>query len=124
MRAFFLFAGIVTMACLSAPGSARASTFCVAGAAMPPQCLYEDVRGCVKAAAPPNTFCTINPEVGLIYYGSQRYCTVQSDRLAQCMFVDRSQCNQEAYRNGAICIDREEIKDDLNPFRYDQRIQN
>jgi hypothetical protein len=103
---------------------ASAGTFCVAGSAMPPQCLYEDVHSCERDAASPDLFCTLNPEVYLMFYGSSRYCTVQADRLAQCMYADRGQCNREASRNNAICIDRETIKDDINPFRYDNRIQN
>ena len=117
---------LVTLAVfLAIPGQqASAGTFCVAGVGMPPQCLYEDVESCERDAVSQDTSCTINPESDLMFYGSSRYCTVQADRLAQCMYADRNQCSKEASRNNAICIDRETIKDDINPFRYDNRIQN
>jgi hypothetical protein len=102
---------------------ANAGMFCVAGPALQPQCLYEDVESCQRDAASSDTYCTINPDTYLMYYGSQRYCTVQPDRTAQCLYADRGQCNREAGRNQAICIDRETIKDDINPFRFDNRIQ-
>ena len=115
---------LVVAFALALPEIATAGTFCVIGSAIPPQCLYEDVQSCSAASAPPNTFCGVNPEAPLMYYGSQPYCTVSSDRVAQCLFVDRSQCNSQAARSKALCIDRNAIEeDDLNPFKYDQRVQ-
>jgi hypothetical protein len=126
MSAFTSLLGLVliTAAVFLFPGQqANAGTFCIAGPALQPQCLYEDVDSCERDAAAPDTYCTVNPEAYLMYHGSQRYCTVQPDHLAQCLYDDRSQCNREAGRNKAICIDRETIKDDTNPFRFDNRIQ-
>jgi hypothetical protein len=105
-------------------GTAFADTFCVVGIAIPPQCYYDDVAACIGASAPPNTFCSVNPASSLMYYGTSRFCTVQSDRLAQCMFSDFVQCNSVASQSGTICIDRQVKKDDINPFRYERRVEN
>ncbi len=118
MRSAFLFLALLLA------HSAQAATFCVGGAGYPPQCLYDDIALCRQAASPPSTSCIINPEVTLSYIGGGRYCTVGSERVAQCLYVDRALCNSEATRRGVVCFDRDAVSDDINPFRYDSRIQN
>lgn len=103
---------------------AVAGTFCVTGTAIPPQCFYDDVSACVGASAPPNTFCSVNPAAELTYYGTSRYCTVQSDRLAQCMYSDFVECNAAPGPVPAICVDRQGMSSDVNPFRYERRVEN
>ena len=99
-------------------------TFCVGGVAQSPQCIYDDVTSCIRAADPPVTACLVSQTAVLGYVGGGRYCTVGSERMAQCLYVDRSQCNAEAIRSGNICIDRNAVADETNPFRYDTRVQN
>jgi len=118
----FLF--IISALFLIIPSGAQASTFCVAGAGMANQCLYDDVASCRQAASPPATACVINSEADLIYYGGSRYCTVGSDRVASCLYADRGQCNRDADNGAGVCIDREAMADDINPFRFDNRLQN
>jgi len=103
---------------------AVAGTFCVAGSAMTPQCFYEDVQGCTRASDPPSTYCMVNPDAYLSYVGGGRYCTVGSERVAQCLYTDRSQCNSEASRTRSLCLDRDGMTDENNPYRYDNRVQN
>ncbi|HYD18085.1 MAG TPA: DUF3551 domain-containing protein [Patescibacteria group bacterium] len=117
-------AGALLAAMLLTGQAARASDFCVVGMAIPPQCYYDDVKACMGAATPPNTFCGVNPEARLMYYGSSRYCVVHSAKLAECMYEDYLQCSSAAGQAGAICADRNQKKDDINPFRYDRRIEN
>jgi hypothetical protein len=104
--------------------AAMAASFCIVGMGIPPQCLYEDTASCMGAATSPNTFCGVNPEARLYYYGSSRYCAVQSSRIAQCIFNDISQCYESVFEDRAVCLDREERSDDINPFRYDLRVGN
>ncbi len=103
--------------------AAAAASFCVVGMGIPPQCLYEDVSSCMGSASPPNTACGVNPDARLYYYGSSRYCAVQSSRIAQCIFNDISQCYGASFQDQVVCLDREERSDDINPFRYDKRIE-
>jgi hypothetical protein len=106
-------------------GSAsRAASFCVVGLAIPPQCLYEDISSCMGSSSPPNTFCGVNPETRLYYYGSSRYCAVQSNHVAQCIFNDISQCYEAVFQERTVCLDREQRPDDINPYRYDQRLKS
>lgn len=109
---------------LAGPLPAMASPFCVGGAGIAPQCLYDDAVLCKKAAHPPNTSCVVNPDATLSYVGGANYCLVQSSLLAQCLFVDRNQCNGEARKSHGVCIDRRSVKDDNNPFKFDNRVQN
>jgi hypothetical protein len=104
-------------------GAAAAATFCIVGMGIPPQCLYEDVSSCSTASSPPNTFCGVNPAARLYYYGSSRYCAVQSSRIAQCIFNDMSQCYGAVFQDRVVCLDREQHSDDINPFLYDKRIE-
>jgi len=118
MRTVILLSVFVAM--MSA-GEALAGTFCVVGMAVPPQCMYDDVPTCQNASSPPNTYCDVNPDARLTYYGSQQFCSVQSDRLAQCMFASFRQC-AEAALPGTVCIDRGQAGETSpSPFRYDLR---
>lgn len=108
---------------LASAGTARAASFCVAGMSTPPQCLYEDITSCERAADPPNTFCEVNATTRLYYYGSGRYCAVQSNRIAQCLFNDPSQCYEAVFQDKSVCVDREASKDNIDPYRYDQRLK-
>lgn len=105
------------------PGVATAGTFCIGGTGVPPQCIYDDVVSCLRAARSPLS-CLINNEAVLSYIGGSRYCTVGSERVAQCFYVDRQQCNTEATRVRRICVDSLGQTDENNPFRYDNRVQN
>lgn len=112
---------MVLVSAVSSP--VLAATFCVAGVALPPQCLYDDVPSCTQASDPPNTYCTVNPEATLSYVGGSPYCAVGADRVAECLYVDRSQCNSAAQKQDGVCFDREAMQDDRNPYRFDNRIQ-
>jgi hypothetical protein len=107
-----------------------AASFCMVGQGMPPQCYYDDIAACQQAANSPGNYCEISPDAQVMYFGDARYCTVRSDRVAQCLYVDRNACNAEAARTQAICFDRISIGKDKDtkeknpdPFRYDNRIQ-
>jgi hypothetical protein len=114
----------VAMMALCPSVAQAAGTFCIGGFGMPPQCIYDDVVSCLHAADPPNTACLINNDAVLSYIGGSRYCTVGSERVAQCFYVDRQQCNTEATRVRRICVDSLGQTDENNPFRYDNRVQN
>jgi hypothetical protein len=118
------FALVLFIGLLVCGTSAQAGTFCIVGPGLPAQCEYDDVRNCLQSAQPPTTFCQINPDAVLMYHGPLKYCIVQSDRLAQCLYIDRKECNAIAAQQGAVCFDRMLLNDDINPFRFDDRIQN
>ena len=116
---FFLFvAGL-----LAFPNFVNAASFCLAGPALPPQCIYDDVQVCLKATEPPNTTCVINPETYIAYTGNSEYCVAKSSKTALCYYVDRDQCNQEAQRSQSICVQRPLTEDNKGVYQYDQRIQ-
>lgn len=117
--AFFLFLSLMLLAT-----DARAASFCVAGLGLSPQCLFDDIKTCRKAVNTRDTSCIVNPAAVLSYSGGARYCRVTSYLSAECIFIDRAQCNKEAAAIQAICIDRMSMNDENNPYRYDDRIQN
>ena len=107
------------------PVGAQAASFCVAGADLPPQCLYDDITNCRKASTPPATVCVVSPDAILNYVGSSRYCTVSASYSAQCIFSDHSLCEAEAGRStNLVCIDRYSLREKNSPFRYENRMQN
>lgn len=103
--------------------SAEAAKFCVAGAGLSPQCIYDDAQVCMRAADPPNTSCSVNPDAALSYSGNNRYCTVSSNQAVLCIYTDRNQCNDEASRRREICIDRIGMNEKNNPYKNDPRVQ-
>ena len=121
MRILFL-AGALLLFMLSA-GTSHAASFCVVGQAIPPQCMYDDIKTCDAASSPPSTYCDVNPETTLKYYGSQRYCAVDSHLQAQCIYNSRTLCQGTLNGQSVICIDRGEKPDEFNPYRYDRRTQ-
>lgn len=118
-----IFLGLVFFLGIS-PWKAEAAQFCVGGAGISEQCLYDDAAQCLKATDPPNTYCTVNADAVLNYSGSSRYCVVSSLNTAECLYTDRTQCNNESAARRGICIDRVVMKDKNNPYRFDPRIQN
>lgn len=108
---------------LSSVSGAFAANFCVAGAGIAPQCLYDDADVCIKAADPPNTYCSVNQDAILNYSGNSRYCAVSSNQAVECIYIDRNQCNEEAQRRRGICIDRVGMNDKHNPYKFDPRVQ-
>ena len=104
-------------------GMAQAASFCVVGQAIPPQCMYDDIKTCDAASSPPSTYCDVNPETHLKYFGSQRYCAVDSHLQAQCLYNSYLLCQGTLNGQSVICIDRGEKPDEINPYRYDRRTQ-
>lgn len=115
---------MTAFSCLGAT-QAFAGNFCLGGSGMTPLCIYDDIRTCEQSTEPPNTSCFLNPEAYLQYSGSSDYCVVTSTLVAQCLYVDRSQCSEEAARTGALCVDNKRQPEDneTNPFYYDPRVQ-
>jgi hypothetical protein len=105
------------------PALVNAGTFCVAGPGLTPQCLYEDITTCQRAATSSAQGCVVNPQAALHLSGQQPYCVVNAQRVGLCNYTDRSQCSAEAARAGSICTERI-IAGEANPYRYDLRLQN
>lgn len=71
-----------------------------------------------------NGTCILNPEAPIMFRGSMNYCMVQSYLIAQCNYIDRSQCNAEARTNNGICIENPNKKKlGTEIYDYDSRIQ-
>ena len=118
-----ILAGAFLLLTLNA-GTAFAAAFCVVGQTVPPQCMYTDIKTCnASASASSNTYCAVNSEATLKYYGSQKYCTVDSHLLAQCLYNSRRLCDDAVKGQAVICIEKEEKPDEHNPYRYDPRTQ-
>ncbi len=124
MRNFLLVTAFLALA----SGTAEAANFCVVGMGIPPQCFYNDVRSCMNAAQPPNSFCAVNPDARLYYYGSSDFCAVHSVGIAQCIYGSLEECYSDSYRGSfrdrVVCMDRAQHPDNISPYRYDQRIDH
>jgi hypothetical protein len=103
--------------------TAVAGTFCLAGQAISPQCIYDDVESCSRASNPPSTSCIINSDSYFTFTGNSTYCVVSSSAVAQCLYVDRGQCNDEAAKSKGICVDKINISESSDPYRFDPRVQ-
>jgi hypothetical protein len=114
---------VAVLVFLASYSTVSAAQFCVSGAGISPQCLYDDADTCIKSADPPNTYCSVNPDAVLNYSGNSRYCAVSSNQAVECIYIDRNQCNQEAQRRRGVCIDRVGMNDKHNPYRSDPRVQ-
>lgn len=111
------------LAILSFANTVQAATFCVVSAGISPQCLYDDVAQCQKNAGA-NSACTVNPLSKLTYSGNMNYCVVRNSSFAECNYIDRSQCNDEARRGKAICVENPNTKKTGSEmYDYDSRIQ-
>ena len=117
-----LFLGIILSAAYTP--SAQAGNFCIGGAGLPLQCIYDDVETCARAAEPPTTSCVLNPEAKLHIYGQSDYCLIHSGGIGECLYVDRGQCNDDAERAKGICINRTTVGRESDPYIYDPRVQH
>ena len=98
--------------------------FCIVRNNSYQECIYDSVDTCNKNANPnTNTYCVVSEEAIITYSGFARYCTVDSNLVALCNYNDRRECNSAARSLRSLCIDREVRQDDVDPYRFDDRIQ-
>jgi Protein of unknown function (DUF3551) len=102
------------------PLSANAAPFCVQGQGFPAMCEFDDAAQCRTRARELNGQCILNAaEFKLDTRPAERYCVVDSSKTALCIYADRTSCEDEAVRKGAVCVEvyPSDIKD--NPYQFD-----
>lgn len=98
--------------------------FCIVRNNSYQECIYDSVDTCLKATdANTNTYCILDGEAPVRYSGFSRYCIVDANLIAQCNYNDRGLCNSEARSKRSLCIDRDIGENEVDPYRYDDRIQ-
>lgn len=100
---------------------AIAAPFCVTVQGVPPDCIYDDTNACKLRAAQLSGVCTVNTHEITSHVGEEKFCSVDSTRVPQCMFVDRTAC-ENAQNNGAVCVNNTFAKgydDQIDPFAAD-----
>ena len=69
-------------------------------------CTYTDTEQCARRAGELNALCIANPTELRSTTGSARYCLVNNDHMANCVYTDRKACEVDATREGdAVCLD-------------------
>lgn len=96
-----------------------ASPFCVSVQGIAPQCIYDDVTQCRQRAQQLNGLCTPNAAEVRLQPGVGKYCLVYSNHASMCNYSDRSTCDADAQRNGAVCMDFPSSEVQENPYRKD-----
>jgi hypothetical protein len=83
------------------------------------ECSYYDARECRKRAAQLAGVCAANPDELKLQPGVGKYCLVQSSRVSMCNYADRTSCDNEAVRQGAVCVEFPSGGVQPNPYRLD-----
>lgn len=97
-----------------------AAPFCVRTQELPPQCEFVDPVQCRHRAEELHGLCTANPAELVIRSGeTEPYCLVLSSRTAECIYADRSSCEQDAAPAGGVCIEHSELNVPVNPYLHD-----
>lgn len=102
----------------------QAAPFCVQVQGIPPECIYDDAVQCRKRAAELGGLCAPNAAEITIPAGTGRYCIVDSNRIVQCNYVDRTSCNNDAVRGGGACMEAPNQGVQPDPYRQDPNINN
>ena len=98
---------------------AAASPFCVQVQGIEPECIYDDVVLCRQRADQLSGMCIANPKEFKTIPGIGKFCLVDSNRISQCNYNDRSSCSTDAARAGGVCIDATGSTLDQNPYQKD-----
>jgi hypothetical protein len=103
--------------------SAHASPFCVQlQGGIAPECIYDDAVLCRQRADQLSGLCVANPKEFKTLTGIGKYCLVDSNRISQCNYTDRSTCATDAQRAGGVCLDATGSTLDQNPYEKDPNV--
>lgn len=108
----------VVMMCLYAPVS-HAAPFCVQKQGMPDDCSYYDVAECRQRSQQESGVCSVNVSEMRLQPGTGKYCLVDSKHISMCQYADRTSCDNDATRYGAVCVEFPENQVQPNPYRID-----
>ncbi len=109
---------------LAVESANAASPFCILRNNTYRECIYDNVINCQRAADPDtNTYCIVSDTAVLTYSGFAKYCVVDANLIALCNYNDRGQCNGVARSSRGLCVERDLSADNINPYKYDDRLQ-
>lgn len=112
---------IVILLIVTMPLIAIAAPFCVKVQGIREDCIYDDTSSCKTRAAQLSGICIVNTSEITMATGREKFCLVDSSRMPQCVYADRSGC-EAAQRNESVCIINTFHKDNeeqADPFEVD-----
>ncbi len=118
MNKYILLVCVGLVAGLYAP-SLYAAPFCVEVQGLPKECNYYDAIQCRNRAAQAAGVCTANAAELQLQPGTGKYCLVDSNRVSMCRYADRTSCENDAIRQGAVCIEFPSGDVQPNPYRLE-----
>ena len=85
---------------------AAAAPFCTQAKGAQRICQYTEAADCIKRAGELGAVCVPNPGELRSSVGSARYCLVDNDRNASCIYPARQNCETDSIREGSgACVD-------------------
>ncbi len=97
----------------------HAAPFCVEKQGMPAECNFYDAVECRKRSEQVSGVCSVNPAEIRLQPGVGKYCVVDSNHVSMCQYADRTSCDNDAVRYGAVCIEYPSADVQPNPYRID-----
>ena len=96
-----------------------AAPFCVQKQGLPPDCNYYDAVQCRQRAGQLAGVCAVNDAEIKLQPGIGKYCVVNSSHVSMCDYADRTTCDGDAMRSGAVCVEFPASQVQLNPYKID-----
>lgn len=97
----------------------HAAPFCVKKLGMPDECSYYDPAECRKRSAQVSGVCGINSTEIRLQPGVGKYCIVDANHVSMCHYVDRTTCDSDAIKHGAVCVEFPTVGVQPNPYKID-----
>ncbi len=85
---------------------AVAAPFCLPVAGGKPLCIYDDAAACDSRAQQLRQSCSINPDEITLPTQGEAYCSINSERIIQCLYSSFNSCRANIRNDSAFCFPR------------------
>lgn len=85
---------------------AEAAPFCMPVPGGKPLCMYDDAKACDARAQQLRLSCTVNPSEITVPTVGEAYCSINSERIIQCLYPSFNSCRANIRDDSAFCFAR------------------
>lgn len=86
--------------------AAAAAPFCLPVPGGKPLCMYDDAAACDVRAQQLRQSCSVNPAEITVPTAGEAYCSIDSERIMQCIYSSFNACRANIRNDSAFCFAR------------------
>jgi hypothetical protein len=98
--------GLAALLLAVVTGGANAAPFCLPVPGGKPLCIYDDAAACDSRAQQLRQSCSINTDEITMPTQGEAYCSINSERIIQCLYSSFNSCRANIRNDSAFCFPR------------------